>query len=282
MSRESKKKVRMMVRSLYDLQELRIQTGNRLVANFRSKLGLDNDNDSDEDMIKDIVSKSYERITDGIQEISKRYKFDYDGVISDYAELVLADSYEGIKEKEENGFKKLKHLLEGIPIWEEFLKDVDGVGEAMAGVIISEMDPKKAPYPSSFWKYSGLDVVNGKGRSREEEHLREYEYEDSNGNTKTKKGLTFNPFLKTKLVGVLGPSFLKCGDKYKEIYYNYRNRIENMDKHSDKSDGHIHNMSIRYAVKMFLKDLHLKWRELEGLKVPKPYHEAKLNHKHRN
>jgi hypothetical protein len=96
----------------------------------------------------------------------------------------------------------------------------------------------------------------------------------------TKIGISFNPFLKTKLIGVLGSSFLKSRSPYAEIYYNYKHRLENHAKHREKSKGHIHNMSIRYAVKRFLIDLHIKWRELEGLEVSQPYEVAKLGYKH--
>ena len=76
----------------------------------------------------------------------------------------------------------------------------------MAGVIIAYLDPKRARHVSSFWKYAGLDVDKGSGRSRREEHLVERDYIDRNGDAKTRLGVTYNPFLKTKLMGVLGPS----------------------------------------------------------------------------
>jgi hypothetical protein len=129
--------------------------------------------------------------------------------------------------------------------------------------------------------YSGLDVApDGRGRSRRKEHLVETEYVDSEGEIKTKKGITFNPFLKTKLIGVLGSSFLRSKSKYADIYYNYKHRLENHKDHREKSKGHIHNMAVRYAVKRFLIDLHMKWRELEGLEVSQPYEVAKLGYNH--
>ena len=46
----------------------------------------------------------------------------------------------------------------------------------MAGVLISEFDIHRARYPSSMWKYAGLDVArDGRGRSRKAEHLVEVE-----------------------------------------------------------------------------------------------------------
>ncbi len=48
----------------------------------------------------------------------------------------------------------------------------------------------------------------------------------------------------------------------------------------EKTPGHRKNMAIRYMVKMFLKDLWVAWRTLEGLPVTPDYAEAKLGLKH--
>ena len=148
----------------------------------------------------------------------------------------------------------------------------------MSAVIISEFDITKAKYASSLWRYAGLDVAqDGRGRSSRKEHLIDVEYTDKDGNQQTKKSLTHNRFLKTKLIGVLGPSFLRAGDhKYSQIYYDYKHRLENHATHSEKTKLHRHNMAIRYAVKLFLADLYVAWRECEGLPVHPAYHEEKL------
>lgn len=88
-------------------------------------------------------------------------------------------------------------------------------------------------------------------------------------------GITFNPFLKTKLY-VLATSFIKQKGGYREIYDGYKHRLENSPHHVEKSKGHRHNMAMRYMVKMFLKDFWEQWRQLEGLPTPGPYSEAKL------
>lgn len=269
-------------RSAYDLQKLRIQTGNRIVANFRDKLGMDAgepDDDAAQELMADL-RKRYRRITDGIARVTRRPSYDYDGVITTYAEIALLDYYFSLAKREQSLFTALGDALKKCPIWNEFLDDVHGVGPAMGGVIVSEMDPHRAKHPSSFWSYAGLDVADdGRGRSRREAHLVEHTYTDSEGNEQTRKGISFNPFLKTKLIGVLGPSFLRARSDdayYQDVYYRYRHRIENRDDLQDESDGHLHNMAIRYMVKDFLIDLHIIWRDLEDLPVSKPYHVAKL------
>jgi hypothetical protein len=121
----------------------------------------------------------------------------------------------------------------------------------------------------------GLDVVDGEGRSRKEEHLETVEYVNSDGETDTRKSLGYNPFIKTKLMGVLGPSFLKAGSAYRDHYDRYRHRKETDPDWADASDGHLHQASLRYMVKQFLISLHMKWRDLEGLPVSRPYHAEK-------
>lgn len=272
--------IRTMVRGVYDLQKLRIETGNRIVANFREKLGLnttDADDTEAQNVLKDLEMR-YRRITDGITLVTRRRKFEYDGVISNYTELCLVGHYLDLLQKEQRQFRDMERALEGMPIWDSFLKDVKGIGPALAGVIVSEIDIHKARYPSSIWRYAGLDVAeDGRGRSRKKEHLVDVEYADANGEAKTRRSITFNPFLKTKLMGVAATSFLRVGDSpYRKVYDDTRHRLENHATYKDASKGHRHNMAMRKMVKVFLMDLYVAWRKLEGLPVSEPYHVAKL------
>jgi len=278
-----------IVRGAYDIQKNRIQTGNRLVGNFKAKLGQapsekEDTIDKEGQTVLFELRKSHKLLTEGVAAFPRQATFKGDEVISDYTELCLVDNYRELEQQEKNHFKRLGHILKDYPISNDFLHGVTGIGPAMAGVIISEIDITKAEYPSSLHKYAGLDVASdGQGRSRRKEHLEDSEYKDKDGKMQTKKGITFNPFLKTKLVGVLGSSFLKQSpDKceYRKIYDEYKHRLEHMDAHKEKSKGHRHNMAIRYMIKMFLIDLYNEWRALEGLPVAPTYTEAKLGKVH--
>ena len=278
--------LRAITRGAYDIQKLRIMMGNRLVGNLKVKLGQEPGkkeeemDDAGKRLLED-VRRAYASITEGYTSIPTLRKFKGEGVISNYTELVLVAEYLDLERSEEAHFKRLAKVVEAHPLWDVFLKCVKGCGPAMAAVILSEVDIHKARYVSSLWKYAGLDVgENGKGRSRKEEHLTEYEYVSKDGEVKTRKGITFNPFLKTKLVGVLGSCFLKAGGPYSEVYREYKHRLESHPEYKEVSKGHRHNMATRYMVKMFLKDLYVAWREVEGLDVHAPYQEAKLGHKH--
>ncbi len=282
--------IKIMVRGAYDIQKLRIMMGNRIVANFKAKLGQkpgmsEEELEEAEKTILASLRASYRKITDGVTTLPRQSSFKGDEVISSYTELVLVDQYLSLEQQEDKQFSRLKNVLKDFPIYNEFLEGIYGVGPAMAGVIVSEINIHAAQYPSSLWKYAGLDVAgDGKGRSRKKEHLEESEYINKDGETATKMGITFNPFLKTKLVGVLGSSFIKQSPtkcQYRKIYDDYKHRLENMPAHADKTTGHRHNMAVRYAVKRFLADLYVAWRTLEGLPVATEYSEGKLGIIHR-
>ena len=278
-----------IVRGAYDIQALRIQMGGRIVANFKSKLGIKPSEkeelaEKDAKKVLAYLKTEYKLITDGMASLPRTFARNGDSLISNMTELVLIDQYFTLERDEAKHFRQLEKVLQEYEIYTHFLKNVKGVGAAMAGVIMSEIDIHKSEYASSIWKYAGLDVAaDGKGRSRRKEHLVETEYVDKDGKAKKKMGISFNPFLKTKLVGVLGSSFLRAGVKdnpYRAVYDGYKSRLENNPDHAEKSKGHRHNMAIRYMVKIFIIDLYKMWRTVEGLEVRPPYHEAKLGLKH--
>lgn len=279
--------IKTMVRGAYDIQKLRIQMGNRIVGNFKAKLGQEpgkpeSELGAEEVKILKRLREHYKKITDGVKTFPRQANFKGDEVISDYTELCLLAQYVDLETEEARHFARLGSILRDYPVFSQFLDNIKGIGPAMAGVIISEIDITKAKYPSSLWAYAGLDVApNGDGRSRKKEHLVEWDYTDKDGNPAKRVGITFNPFLKTKLMGVLSGSLLRAGnEKYGKIYNDYKHRLESHEKYKDVSKGHRHNMALRYMVKMFLVDLHVAWRTIEGLPVSQTYHEAKLGHKH--
>jgi len=163
----------------------------------------------------------------------------------------------------------LATLVHKHPLWDSFLLHVKGCGEAIAAVIISEFDINKAPTVSNLWSFAGL--APGKDRKKKGEKC------------------PFNQFLRAKLCGVLGSSFLKCNSPYREYYDNMKHRLESQDwgmpakKPSDKEHPkrwHQHKAANRYMIKMFLRDLYVAWRTLEGLPMRDPYSVEYLGKKH--
>ena len=278
--------VRIMTRSAYDAQKLRMMVGNRLIANFKTRLGLDltrpeqDQADVEKEAMKMLAElrAEYERLADCFRSKKAREAaFSENRLLTSDTAYYLADEYFGLLANEEKNFRNLGKVLEEVPIYVHFLKGVKGCGPAMSGVIISELDPHKARTPSSFWKYCGLDVgPDGRGRTRKAEHLIDREYTDKNGNQSVRKSITYNPFAKTKLMGVLAGSFLRCGSPYAQVYKDYKTRLENHPSHKDKTANHRHQMAMRYMCKRFLVDLYMAWRPLEGLEVTEEYAVRKL------
>lgn len=300
-----------LVRTLYDMQDERIQTGNRICAEIKLRLGQmpgkpEKGLDKEAKEYLDRARAEYRRITDAfvLNQAHKYLKVDFENyeIITDAGMLVFVELYVTQLAHEEHMGKVIGKLVQRHPLWEAFLEGVKGCGPLMSAVILSEFDIRKAERISQFWKYAGLDVAqDGRGRSRRAEHLVERSYINRDGEPATRMGVTFNPFLKTKLVGVLASCFLKQSAddcKYRRVYDDYKHRLENhatYGAHNDEARkaefkaagkkkyapvGHRHNMAMRYMMKMFLQDLWLAWRELEGLPITAPYHEAVLGHSH--
>lgn len=290
--------LRQAVRGCYDVQQLRIQMGLRLVASWKNKLGIEPgqkenvevDEDAEPQMDakgKEILKRlraEQQRLSSAVaNRIVKELPQDGEGLIDSLTEYALVTNYLDLEKSEAAQFRMLEYPLREFQLWNEYLKPhVLGCGPAMAGVILSEFDIHKAKYPSSLWKYASLDVApDGRGRGRYAEHLRDIEYIDKNGKPAVRKGLTGNPFIKTKLVGVLAGCFIKQKESpYRKIYLDYKHRIECDPRHAEKTKMHRHNMAKRYCIKMFLIDLYKVWRAMEGLPVAPPYSEAKLGMKH--
>ncbi len=305
------------VKGVYQLQKLRIQMGNRVVANFREKyISMFGEpevksKDGDEQEKKEklyaailgYLKEDYCRITDAIVADfadTKKTIIGLDGdltpvakkkldsvdvyketaLISQRAEYSLVNGYIRTLRTEELQFKDIQRQLEFFPIYTEFLKNVRGCGPAMSGIIIAYFDIHKAIYPSNMIAYCGIDVgPDGRGRGRYKEHLILREYTTREGKAETRLSITFEPFLKTKMLGVLATSFLRSASPYRNAYDNYKHRIESRpvpEGEEPLTKGHIHNMALRYMIKIFLIDLYRKWRELEGLPVAPSYEEAKL------
>ena len=299
-----------LVSSFYQFQQLRIQTGNRLVAHFYTKLGVVEgeklqDQEGEKIEMIDHLKANFKRIADAfaakddkvkvrnsadaMHDITRRQfeklPAELKSVFTDFSELSMMQQYRSLLNSESKILKEIEAKLEEFPIWTQFLKGIKGVGPTMAGVIVGYLDPHSAEYPSSFWKYAGLDVgPDGRGRGKFAEHLVDVEYTDkTDGSTKKRKGITFNPFVKTKLVGVLADVMVKCNTPiYRKAYDDYKHRIANHPNHKEKSAAHRHRMALRYLMKRFLVDLHMKWRELEGLPVTEEYSVRKLGMVHRD
>ena len=183
--------------------------------------------------------------------------------------LELKKRYDDIVALEEGLYKVIAGEVHQTELWNQFLLNVKGCGETMAAVIMTQFDINKAPTVSNLWSFAGF----------------------APGKDKKVKGqkCCFNQFLRAKLCGVLGSGFLKANSPYREFYDNMKHRLESSDwgmeskNPTDKKRpkaGHQHKAATRYMVKMFLKDLYIAWRTIEGLSVREPYQAEYLGKRH--
>ena len=300
--------LRLMVKGAYDLQALRMQTGLRLCANFRAKLK-ENEPEADPDATpSDELSEDAQKLIDRLKSSYKLLTgvarnrtlptekgFTGDELISSYSELVLVDQYLKLESQEATQFRQMQAVLDKIPIYVEYLSKQIGIGPAMAGALLTTLNPHKARNISSFWSYSGLDVASdGYGRSRRQEHLVEREYQNKEGKQATRLSVTYNPWLKTKLF-VLATSFMRSGSSWRRVYDDYKHRLttdplrqkatvaEYKKRYKENPEqakklwtpGRIDMAAKRYMLKIFLADFWVKWRTKEGLPVTAPYAEDK-------
>lgn len=74
---------------------------------------------------------------------------------------MLGRSFRRYRTEEHHTRKLMSRALENHPAW-EFCEAVTGIGATLAAKLLARLDPREAPYCSSFWKYCGLATVPGR------------------------------------------------------------------------------------------------------------------------
>lgn len=253
MNQEKRNVIRTIVRTMYDFQAQRVRMANRLK---KKKDGSDQANAEEMNLEDESIG-------------------------------VIVDVWKDCQESEKKLAKAVQAELKDVPIYRDWLKDIKGVGPLMAAVIIAEYDIEKATTVSKMWQFTGLNpgmVCGIKGDGSKKDGTFRIVKTDTlvRGDKRTQGFLSpFNGWLRTKMVGVLAGSFIKCQSPYAlDYYYTYKKRLENEENWKDEKPGHRDKAAKRYMIKMFLKDLYVAWRKIEGLPVREPYAEEYLGKRH--
>jgi len=182
------------------------------------------------------------------------------------------------------------------------VKNLDNLSEVQRRFAVKRKDGYLIPiyrgiqgFPniSKLWKYCGLHTENGIAPRR-----------------KRGEKATWNPWLKMMLLGRLATSFVRTaqGEKYEQIYRKQKSYYMGPDKYGPALENpekcpryaecirrlaeraarlgreikhppckaHIDAMARRYMIKEFVKDLWAEWRKAEGLPVFPPYWEERV------
>ncbi len=209
---------------------------------------------------------------------------------------------------EKTALKDVEQELKTVKMYTEILTEKPrfrGLGPTLSGVILAEFDIQRQDTPSKMWSFAGLRPVEAlrckecfrvvkkgekhpsKTKKNEKikcafvgEVLTASQIVESSQSMRPTKGekLPYNAWLRSKLVGVLGPCLLKANSPWREYYDNYKHRKESAGW--GVGDGHRHNAAIRYMVKMLLLEIWREWRVMENLPVRPSYQEEYLGHVH--
>lgn len=312
-----KKRTTEAIKMYYDIQKLRIGCGNRIVASFNIQLGQapstpQSEMDDENQKMINKLKAEYKRITDAyiannvsikkqiakmLDSTDKKEQLIYIKSSLDYD---LMDEYMSLLEVEKKTEKTITGLIKAHPLWEYFFEPIKGCGPIMAAACISYFDIFAARWPSSFMAYAGLNPVpyNNENdleapvmhKANNKSYTVMKKYVDKNGDIKEKKSITYNPQLKSILLGVLASCIMRANirtDKdtgvitvtgeYANAYMDYKNRKRN--QFPDYSAAHINKMALNYMMRQFVKNLWIAWREVEGLTVPESYEEKFLGMK---
>lgn len=236
------KHITFLIRDFYQMQEHRIAMGNQLLSLSNPKA------------LKALKAKEKKQRKEEIE--------------------VLNYFYEKFHLLEKELEKEIHKNIKDHPMW-SWLKEVKGIGPLLGAALLSNIDITRADHASSVWKFCGLAVDPETGRA---ERLQ------------AGKKASYNPEMKT-ICWKIGESFVKTKGKYRGIYDTsklfYQKKFPKTVFLKNEKDefvknkqgkkikvytkGHIHAMSKRRTVKLFLSHLWVSWREMEGLSVSEPF-----------
>jgi hypothetical protein len=193
--------------------------------------------------------------------------------------------------------KRMKVVVNQLPIWTDWGVNIAGVGEITIANIIgnsvcnSEIDPiTRESYekkfitigdysnPAKLWKRWGVGIVEGERQKRIkakiEEKLRFKDTKKASGDQLKAIIHGYNPTRRAILWNV-GEGFVKQGKYYRRRYDQEKEKqlslhpevfLDKWGKKRPKNNAlaRAHNRAMRYSTKLFLTDLWNKWREFHG------------------
>lgn len=245
-------------RTFYAIQKQRIEAGNRIAMNVRDQ-----------------------RLT------------------ADEAALLNAHLKVGLHAIEKNVKRDMTRALDPIPIYREWFSKIRGIGPLLAGAIIGEIGTiDRFKHISNLWSWAGVGIHNGvadRRRAGEKSHwnpvmkivgwktgksfvklggyfrqsYEQFKLEEVAKNTPWDAPLT------GKLTGHRlwlpdGEGSILTKDVVPGVIKAAKQAGSTTIKIC-RTDGHVDNRASRRNIKLFLGLTWMKWRELEGLPISKPY-----------
>lgn len=202
--------------------------------------------------------------------------------------LLMAKEVFG-KAKEELERKMAKELKK-VPIFREYLSKVFGLssGGPIAAYLVAEIDIHRAVKPSALRRFCGMAVIDGRLERRTKGQKNSFSSE-----MRTRLFQFFQTLQKNRRHN---PT-----NKYLKVWDDAKTRIRNSERVFDLKEkeggdwagklvngqgktvsakGFSNSYGWHKAADVFLEDLYIVWRALEGLPVWPSYYAAKLGYEH--
>jgi len=201
------------------------------------------------------------------KEISKKSK---QRVANDpiLAALCEEEVKDGINAVLRHDTKLKNHLIKGerdngeagSAIYNEYLKDIKGLGVRSAAGLISIIgDIERFSTVSKLWAYFGLDVRNGKAPKRTKGQLANW---SQRGRSLVLNDIVSNGFKMGGAATSKRPEPFAWRVVYDEFKEQEIEKNESRTEEEKLSKGHMDNRAIRRTGKEFLKSLYNKWKSL--------------------
>jgi len=308
--REAKRRLRLVVETYYDVQEVRIETEHRIrqYAEHEAFVAVVGEARAESARLEGM--ESYRR---QVRDVTKDVRF-VEAFHASVAKLVDEEHHKSVNElmRKQEQILKRQAMAEvgGHPLWISWLSRVYGIGPCLAGGLIAWLDPTRWRHESQLWKYMGFGVKIDKWKchacQKEIDHHpslvgpdRPHPVCPACGNImgvighadRREKGqkLGYNP--RCKVLGYkIGESFVRSSAEksgYRRLYDQMRAKLETAPcakVHKDEAGkvipcfaAHRHAKAKRLVVKIFLSHVYRVWRGLLGLPVTQPYPYEKLS-----
>lgn len=180
--------------------------------------------------------------------------------------------------------REMRRALKQVPIYTVWLKDVYGLKSSavIASYLIADIDIYKAVKVSNLRRFCGLAVINGRLERRTKGLKNAY-----NSALRTRLYQFFTTLRRNAAGREGGREQRTC--KYLDVWNDYKHRMQHsvrVDVEANTIDGKkgarskIDSTGWHKAADVFIEDLYIVWRALEGLPVWPSYQAAKLGYEH--
>lgn len=279
---------RLLVESFYDLQKLRCETFNRIVCHLKEKYTkeqlaelIKQYEGVDTEVEPELQEATAPKENEGEEEkLPPQYavyaKMLAGGKVQNQVLQPLVEYYNQLFSTEKKTMVRLDELTAEVRIRKEYLSGIRGIGPTLSAGIIGWIYPiSRFETISKLWRYSGLAVIDGHAERK-----------------KKKEKIHYNPKLKTFMWKVSKSFVYQSAEKspYRKLYdeakADYKRKHPEVETYLNEkgeekkryNPGHLHNMALRKVAKVFLANLWVKWRSMEGLSVSEPYVFGVLGH----